>query len=342
MRPPLRSEKPNYGVWGIRIRRARLDSMTMREVLEAWKRRRLIKRARQDGRHAVAECRRMLKKRGYLVAAGATEELESQMQDVEVAAGHDHLEQLRPAIERLNEKMNKHLALARKSVVREYAEWLGVPAGVYIFLQAFVVQAFHIPSGSMEPTLQVGDRIYVARSSYGITIPLTDKKLVDFGPPKRGDVVVFKYPKDPSVDYIKRVVGLPGDIIEVRMDQILVNGEAVAREQQLGVCQPEHEGTLDAGTCELWKEHLGSATHDSVVYGEGENFGPIKVPEGRVFMMGDNRDRSSDSRMWGFVPLEYIKGRAIIVAWSRKVATEGSAGGWLPAMRWHRFLTPIK
>ena len=299
-----------------------------------------MKRTRDEAKHAVAECRRILKRRGYLVPESATKELQMYMQGVDTALKGTELDKLREALVGLDERMTKHLSFARKSAIREYAESIGVAVGIAIFLRAFVVEAFQIPSGSMIPTLLVGDHIFVAKFSYGITVPFTDKKLLDLGLPQRGDVIVFKYPGDPSIDYIKRVVGLPGDVVEVRMDQVFINGKPMPRENQPEGCLPE--GDRPFSSCELWVEHLGTKTHDTIFYGEGETFQPRTVAPGRVFVMGDNRDNSNDSRVWGQVPVEFIKGRALIVWWSRApVETEG-ARGWFDAIRWKRFFTRIQ
>lgn len=298
------------------------------------------KRTRAEAKHASSECKRILKRRGYLVPESATKELQMYMQGVETALKGSEHDKLREALVGLDERMTKHLSFARKSAIREYAESIGVAVGIAIFLRAFVVEAFQIPSGSMIPTLQVGDHIFVAKFSYGVTVPFTDKKLVDFGLPERGDVVVFKYPGDPSIDYIKRVVGLPGDTVEVRMDQIFINGKAMPRENVPGGCGAEEEGRVFS-SCELWSETLGTKVHDTMFYGEGDSFGPRKVPEGTVFVMGDNRDNSNDSRVWGQVPLGFIKGRALIVWWSRGPVKQDGLQGWFDAIRWKRLFTRI-
>jgi len=163
-----------------------------------------------------------------------------------------------------------------------------------LLLRAFVVEPFRIPSGSMMPTLLVGDFILVNKYSYGLRMPVTKTKLVEIDEPKRGDVVVFRYPRDPKVDYIKRLVGLPGDRIAYRDKKLYVNGKLMPQ-KPVG-----------------WYEPVGS----------GEDFGPgcqvlargeVKVPEGHYFMMGDNRDNSNDSRCWGFVPESNLVGKAFVI-----------------------------
>ena len=175
----------------------------------------------------------------------------------------------------------------RKSVIREYAEAIAIAVVLALFIRTFVVQAFKIPSGSMKPTLLVGDHILVNKFIYGIKIPFTDKTLIDLGRPKRGDVVVFKYPLDTKKDYIKRVIGLPGDRIELINKQLNVNGQVSD--------DPHAKYSL---------------------HGNLRNFGPVVVPDQHLFVMGDNRDESSDSRVWGFVPLSYLKGKAFLIYWS--------------------------
>ena len=178
----------------------------------------------------------------------------------------------------------------RKSVFREYAEALLIAIVLALFIRTFVVQACKIPSGSMIPTLLVGDHILVNKFVYGIKIPFINKTLIPVSSPQRDDVIVFVYPVDQSKDFIKRVIGLPGEELEMAGKKIYVNGKP-------------------------YDDKYGNAKRP--LFHAGVKFGPvIKVPEGHVFVMGDNRDNSSDSRVWGFVPLESIKGKALIIYWS--------------------------
>ncbi len=183
-------------------------------------------------------------------------------------------------------------AAGRRTVWREYAEALVMAVLLALFIRGFIVQAFKIPSGSMLPTLVVGDHLLVNKFIYGIRVPLWGKRVVSFSEPKRDDVVVFVYPQDRSKDFIKRVKGLPGETLEVRDRVVHVNGEPVGDEHA----------------------HLGKDG------GKGrrprDNFGPIKVPDGHVFVLGDNRDHSHDSRFWGTVPIEDILGKAFVLYWS--------------------------
>jgi signal peptidase I len=180
----------------------------------------------------------------------------------------------------------------KKSAVREYIEVIGTAVLLALFIRTFVVQAFKIPSGSMKPTLLVGDHILVNKFIYGIKIPFTDRTLVSVTTPKRGDVIVFKFPRDTSKDYIKRVIGLPGDQIQLIDRRLLVNGKPVD--------DPHAFYSLSGIMPNSFLRH----------------FGPITVPADHLFVMGDNRDESSDSRVWGFVPMPYVLGKAFLIYWS--------------------------
>ena len=194
----------------------------------------------------------------------------------------------------------------KKSVFREYAEAAVIAILLALFIRTFVVQAFKIPSGSMEPTLLVGDHILVNKFVYGIKLPFTNKTLVSISEPQRDDVIVFVYPVDKSKDFIKRVIGLPGDRIEIIGQKIYINGE--------------HYDDKNG-----FYSNRGKA---SGRYSGKANFGPVTVPEGHLFVMGDNRNHSYDSRFWGFVPTNSVKGEAFIIYWS-----------W---PHWERFLDIIR
>ena len=177
---------------------------------------------------------------------------------------------------------------------------------VVLVLRSFVVEPFQIPSGSMRPTLEVGDFILVNKFAYGLRLPVVHTEIVDLGEPERGDVMVFRFPADPSVNFIKRVVGLPGDRIRYEGKQLYVNGEPVAKRR---VSDVDESGELE------FEEQLGSVAH--ALYNNPQDPGPqmreVVVPEGKYFTMGDNRDHSNDSRYWGFVPEENIVGKAFAV-----------------------------
>ena len=182
----------------------------------------------------------------------------------------------------------------KKSVFREYAEAAAIAVILALFIRTFVVQAFKIPSGSMIPTLLVGDHILVNKFLYGIKLPFVNKTLIPISTPQRDDVIVFIYPLDESKDFIKRVIGLPGETLKMMDRKIYIDGKLYS--DRYGVYSDFHE-----------QQFLSPAK---------SNFGPVKVPEGHLFVMGDNRDNSHDSRFWGFVPLESVKGKALIIYWS--------------------------
>ncbi|MDJ0810564.1 MAG: signal peptidase I [Desulfobacterales bacterium] len=180
----------------------------------------------------------------------------------------------------------------QKSRLRENVEAILLAILLALFIRTFVVQAFKIPSGSMEDTLLIGDHILVNKFLYGVRMPFSNKTIVPVSTPKRGDIVVFKFPQDPKMDFIKRVVGIPGDVVECRNKVVYVNGEP---------------------------EQGSHAVHkDGFVLSAGgrDNFGPITVPADSLFVMGDNRDRSNDSRFWKFVDFSQLRGKAFMIYWS--------------------------
>jgi signal peptidase I len=181
-----------------------------------------------------------------------------------------------------------------------------------LVLRSFVAEPFRIPSGSMMPTLLVGDFILVSKSAYGLRLPVTRTLIWERSGPERGDVAVFKYPQNPAEDYIKRVVGLPGDRIEFRDRTLFVNGEPQLTEL-LGTYEGEGSGRVMTGA-QRYREHLRNAPHEILMWADHPGLaGVVRVPEGHYFMVGDNRDNSNDSRMWGFVAEDLLVGRALFV-----------------------------
>jgi len=179
-----------------------------------------------------------------------------------------------------------------QTMLKEYAEALIVALILAFFIRSFAVQAFKIPSGSMLQTLQIGDHLLVSKFSYGIKIPFTHKMIIEREGPQHGDVIVFEFPEDPSKDFIKRVIGVPGDVIEVKDKKVFRNG------------------------VELTEPYIQHVDTSPVMVPRRDNFGPVMVPQGKYFVMGDNRDESYDSRFWGFVDRNAIAGKALILYWS--------------------------
>jgi signal peptidase I len=227
------------------------------------------------------------------------------------------------------------LAPDQRPVVVEYARSLFPVILVVFLIRSFVVEPFKIPSGSMRPTLQVGDFILVNKFEYGLRIPLAGWKLTDGDSPQRGDVIVFQFPENESVDYIKRIVALPGDRVAFRDHTLYVNGQAVPKSFQGPYSYRSKRGrTVEA---RRYLEQTANHSYD-VLYTldkRGRSLTePVRVPEGEYFVMGDNRDNSNDSRYWGYVPSENILGRAFVIWWSwdgyENTARWARLGQWIP------------
>lgn len=209
---------------------------------------------------------------------------------------------------------------------------------IVFVVRSFLVEPFRIPSGSMIPTLLVGDFILVNKFAYGVRLPVANKKIIGVGDPQRGDVMVFRYPVDSSLDYIKRVIGVPGDTVSYRNKRLTINGEAVTQVEDGPFEYLEQEPNFNGAQLEMarlnrFKETLGTHAHATLTesskatlhLGSVQSFQhkdqctydqdgfTCKVPAGHYFMMGDNRDRSSDSRYWGFVPEDHIVGKAFLI-----------------------------
>jgi len=182
----------------------------------------------------------------------------------------------------------------KKGLIREYAESIAIAVLLALVIRTYLVQAFKIPSGSMEDTLAIGDHLLVSKFIYGTKIPFVDKRVLTIRDPSQGDVIVFEYPEDPSKDFIKRVIGVPGDVVEGKEKKVYVNGKPY---------ENPHEVHKE-------KDIIPKEMNPR------DTFGPITVPANSYFVMGDNRDRSYDSRFWKFVRRDQIKGLAFIKYWS--------------------------
>ena len=205
----------------------------------------------------------------------------------------------------------------RKSTAREYFESICVAVILALFVRTFIVQAFKIPTGSMENNLLIGDHLLVNKFVFAPTMTGGERTILPIDPIRRGDIVVFKYPEEPERDFIKRVIGLPGETLELRSKRVYINGTILDEPYVRYLVPPDEES--------------GGGEFDVRV-----QYGPVTVPAGHYFMMGDNRDNSQDSRYWGFMPAEYVKGKALFVYFSYGETPSGSTN-----VRWARILHQI-
>src|SRR6266540_6452292 len=197
-------------------------------------------------------------------------------------------------------------ATFKKSTIREYFESIIIAVILAFFIRTFVVQAFKIPTGSMEENLLIGDHLLVNKFVFAPTASGVERTALPVGTLARRDVIVFKYPEEPERDFIKRVIGLPGETVELREKKVYINGKPLD-EPYVHFLQPPGSS---------------SEMHEVTSYDVRERYGPVTVPPNQFFMMGDNRDNSQDSRYWGFLPRHYIKGRALMIYWSYESGRE--------------------
>jgi len=209
----------------------------------------------------------------------------------------------------------------KKSTAREYFESIVIAVILALFIRTWVVQAFKIPTGSMENNLLVGDHLLVDKFVFAPAPTALERALLPVREVKRGDVIVFKYPMEPERDFIKRVIGLPGETLELKKKVVYINGQPL-KEDYVHFLVPIGAGGLEA-------------------MDKRDDYGPVTVPEGYYFAMGDNRDNSQDSRWWGFLSRDYIKGKALMVYWSYE-PENGSVTTFLTGTRWNRLLHQIK
>ena len=226
----------------------------------------------------------------------------------------------------------------KKSTIREYFEAIVTAVILALFVRTWVVQAFKIPTGSMENNLLIGDHLLVNKFVFGPAPTALEQAVLPVRDVRRGDIIVFKYPDEPERDFIKRVIGLPGDTLELRDKKIYING------------QPLDEPYV----------HYIDATHaasEVTSFDVRERYGPVTVPQGEYFVMGDNRDNSQDSRYWGFLKRNYIKGKAVLIYWSYESGREDYVESGISASvkrlfsvvthfftrtRWERLLNQIR
>lgn len=314
--------------------REKLPFWQIPDEMNPFRRRRRIKEARR----LLLSVRKTMARKGDRVTKSGAAEIGRAMETLESSLKEGADSTITEATNALAESADKHLAFARKSASREYFESIGIAVLVAVILRLFVVEAFKIPSESMVPTLMVGDHIFVSKYRYGLSLPIVNTRLVRFAKPRHGEVIVFvKPPGTPQpmslfqgdqedmagTDFIKRIIGLPGDRVEMKEDILYVNGQMIPR-CRVGMSsfrtRVHFDDTWRDGQAELWIEKHGDYRYTiaETVNGYKDSFGPFEVPENRVFVLGDNRDNSNDSRYWGTVPIDNIKGRAMFIWWSNR------------------------
>jgi signal peptidase I len=215
----------------------------------------------------------------------------------------------------------------------EWAKSFLIAVALFLVIRTFLVEAFKIPTGSMERTLQVGDFLLVNKAVYGAEIPFTGVRLPAIEEPRRGDVVVFEFPVDPTKNFVKRLIGLPGDTLEMRDGSVILNGKPLPEPYVVHSSPQEDPATDDFG----WqRNYLVRRAEAYAGYHPSRNtWGPLIVPRGKYFVLGDNRDNSYDSRYWGFVPDSLVKGRPLVIYYSyEREATNRIP--WLTRIRWSR------
>jgi len=216
----------------------------------------------------------------------------------------------------------------------EWAKILLVSVVLFGVIRTFFVEAFKIPSGSMEKTLQVGDFLLVNKLVYGAEVPFTHKRLPRLRDPRRGDVIVFEYPEDPTKNFVKRLVGVPGDTLEMR-DGILIRNKASLAERYVEHTEPDMDPAPEDFR---WQRDyvVKTAAAATGYHPSRNNWGPLVVPIGNYFVLGDNRDNSLDSRYWGFVPDSLVKGRPFVIYYSYSPDSSDRSLSWLTHIRWTR------
>ena len=301
-------------------------------------------KARKRAKQLIKETKVVLEKNRSKLNPESVSIIEQKIGNAERSLDTQNYEEILKTTEDLGSASADYLSKYTKSKLRQNIEALAFAILLALIIRTFVFQPFKIPSGSMIPTLLVGDHLLVNKFVYGTKIPFTDIEIFPIEKIKRGDVVVFTYPnneRDPSKNglyYIKRVVGLPGDEIDLNGRNLYINGGKVPI-----VYEGTYSDKRNTEQFDEYREDLFGEEH-TVIFRKGKentnrgSYIPVtKVPEGSVFVMGDNRDNSQDSRFWGFVPIENIAGRAFIIHWSWDFANPDI----LNKVRWDRILSGI-
>jgi len=354
-----------------------MPKKSKKEPVKSKQRKEIVVKAK----HLIKESQRLARKCKKKLADEPLEAINTGRTDVEQAlkafrsdaTSSDLYEALLEVIKRQDATLEAHVGYARKSLTREYMESIGLAILIALLIRAFLFEAFKIPSGSMIPTLLVGDHIFVNKFVYGIRLPFIGYPLTTWRTPKRGEIIVFEFPgndpKSKGKDFIKRVVAVAGDRVRLRDNVLYVNGEPVSHEViKTTSCddlsEEVQEFCKEEDECSIQQEHVDGFEYviqyrtqnadcrlnrgswpevNDLLFGPNRNpnWPDVVVPEGHVFTMGDNRDNSEDGRFWGFVPLENIKGKALIIWWSRDPSLSWLSLLWFKGIKWDRMFDVI-
>lgn len=313
-------------------------------MYSTWKRFQLwrnVRRIQKDAVKLLRQCSYSSIKQAKRISAQEADQITAAQKILREAIETQDVGQIREQMQRLSNVYEKIFPSSRYSTMRESAVSLIGMIIVVLLFRSFVAEAFVIPSGSMIPTLEIGDRIVANKFIYGLKVPGMEHKILPGVQPRRGEIIIFVDPKDPNKNLIKRVIAVGGDQFAIRDNVIFINKQPVKR-QPIPIPCPNDSGLLETGTetglnpsaCEAFEETLDDS-HYTIIQrwgSEVSNFPLTTIPPGHVFVMGDNRDNSYDSRFWGTVPYSHIKGKAWIILWSSAVS-EG--------IRWNRFFHPL-